>query len=63
MGGYSRNYIRAGQPMFRAVIRLPNGKLAYRGPYGTPGAAKGQRSKVHESWVEVCFPTWERLEE
>ena len=63
MGSYGRNYVRDDGPMYRAAIELANGKVVYRGPYATEKAAKGQRSKAHPSWVEVCYPDWERVEE
>lgn len=62
MSGYGRDYIQDG-PMYRTAVELANGKVTYRGPYKTPSAAKGQRSKARPSWVEVCYPAWERLEE
>lgn len=63
MSNTTRNYVRGSDPMYRAVVEYPTGRIGYFGPYSTLAAAKRQRSKAYPSWVEVCRPIWERLEE
>jgi hypothetical protein len=70
MSGYTREYVKGDNPMFRSVtpyswISRDTGcaheEMRYAGPYTTIGAAK--RSRGPGGWVEVCHPVWEKLEE
>lgn len=75
MGSYGRNYVQGNNEMYRAVTPyevtywdrekmgwVGTGEIRHRyaGPYATRGPAKAQCGKG--GWVEVCYPTWEKLD-
>lgn len=56
---------------YRTALKWDDGKITYRGPYGTVGAARGQATswknsyggRIVDAWVEWTPPGWERVED
>lgn len=79
MSGYTREYVKGDDPMYRSVtpysyrgmVRNPDtqewepGETIHSVRYAGPYTTvrAAKRSRGPGGWVEVCNPVWEKLEE
>lgn len=54
--------------LYRGVVKWPDGRMSYYGPYDTSGKAQsqvtraiGRRTSTIVGWVEVTYPMWAKV--
>lgn len=64
----ARNYIKDGEPQYRAILRHKDGSVVI-GPYPTIGPARAAATRLKRYWVkgeisvETCTPEWKPVEQ